>query len=224
LGSRHIRAKERRVYEKEILDGVRVRVFLVLPFKKKETMKKIISLNGEQISYTLKRHPRSKGVRLSVSGECALTVTAPRWVPNYFIERAVKEKEDWILQTFAHFAGKIPPSRLNLNRGALYEKHKEEARGLVVRRLEHFNRFYGLSWNKISIRDQKTRWGSCSKKKNLNFHYKLALVPASLADYVVVHELCHLKEFNHSKKFWELVALAIPDHQARRKELREYRL
>lgn len=187
-------------------------------------MKKTVVLGGTQISYTLKRHPRSKGVRMSVSNERALTVTAPRWVPNYFIERAVKEKEEWILKTFAYFAKKSPLLRSNLDSKALYEKHKEEARRLVLRRLEYFNCVYGLSWNRISIRNQKTRWGSCSKKKNLNFHFKLALVPSELADYVVVHELCHLKEFNHSKKFWELVALAVPDHQEKRKELWKHQL
>lgn len=186
-------------------------------------MKKVISLNGEQISYTLKRHPRSKGVRMSVSGERALTVTAPRWVPNYFIERVVKAKEDWILKTFSLFSRM--PKILSLGeKKVLYEKHKEEARELVSRRLSYFNQFYGFSWNRISIRNQKTRWGSCSKKKNLNFHFKLALVPEALADYVVVHELCHLEEFNHSKKFWALVARTIPDHEACRKELRKNKL
>lgn len=186
-------------------------------------MKKTVVLGGTPIPYTLKRHPRSKGVRMSVSEESALTVTAPRWVPNYFIERAVKEKEEWILKTFAYFA-RSPKALTQRERRALYEKHKEEARELISRRLEYFNNAYGLSWGRVSIRNQKTRWGSCSKKKNLNFHFKLALVPEPLADYVVVHELCHLKEFNHSKKFWELVALTIPDHQARRRELRKHQL
>jgi hypothetical protein len=186
-------------------------------------IQKTITLGGAQIPYTLKRHPRSRGVRMTVSRESALTVTAPRWVPNYFIEKAVKEKEEWLLKTFAHFS-RMPKILSFGAEKVLYKKHKEEARELVFRRIEHFNRFYGFSWNKISIRNQKTRWGSCSKKKNLNFHFKLVLVPEALADYVVVHELCHLKEFNHSKKFWELVALSIPDHQARRKELRKHQL
>ncbi len=106
----------------------------------------------------------------------------------------------------------------------LYKKHKETARSLVVERLEYLNLTYQVSWNQVSIRNQKTRWGSCSKKKNLNFNYKLALVPGHLADYVVAHELCHLQEFNHSKKFWDLVAQTIPDHKERRKELMSWRL
>jgi predicted metal-dependent hydrolase len=185
--------------------------------------KKTILIGDLLVSYTIKRYPRSKGVRMSVSGERGLLVTAPRWVPNYFIERAVKEKEEWLVKTFAYFSC-LPKTKTPRVRKALYKEHKEEARALVLRRLEYFNQFYGLSWNTVSIRNQKTRWGSCSKKKNLNFHYKLALVPEPLADYVVVHELCHLKEFNHSKKFWELVAKTIPDHQSRRKELKKHQL
>lgn len=188
----------------------------------KKTQKTVV-LGGAQIPYALKRHPRSKGVRMSVSGENGLLVTAPRWVPSYFIERALREKEEWLVKTFSYFS-RLPKTKTQGARKALYKEHKEVARGLVLRRLEYFNRFYGLSWNTVSIRNQKTRWGSCSKKKNLSFHYKLALVPEELADYVVVHELCHLKEFNHSKKFWELVAKTVPDHQSRRKELRTHQL
>jgi predicted metal-dependent hydrolase len=106
----------------------------------------------------------------------------------------------------------------------LYKKHKKEARELVLRRLEYFNKFYGFSWNRVAIRNQKTRWGSCSKKKNLNFHFRLALIPEDLADYVVVHELCHLKEFNHSKDFWSLVEQAVPDYQSRRNTLRSHKI
>ncbi len=195
--------------------------FFTTPSRKK--MKKTISLGGEQIPYTLKRHPRSKRVRIGVSAERALTVTAPRWVPNYFIERALKEKEEWILKTFAYFS-RIPQTMSFGGGDALYKKHKEEARELVLHRLEHFNRLYGFSWKAVSVRNQKTRWGSCSRKKSLNFHFRLALVPRELADYVIVHELCHLAEFNHSKKFWELVSRAVPDHKMRRQELRKYRL
>lgn len=180
-------------------------------------MIKTVLLRGERFSYTIKRHPRSKSVRIRVSGEKKISVTAPRWTPAYFIEGILKRKEDWIFKTFASF----PLSRLNLDHGVLYKKHKEAARRLVWRRLEHFNQFYGFSWNAVSIRNQKTRWGSCSKKHNLNFHYKLALLSEELADYVVVHELCHLKEFNHSQDFWDLVALTIPDHKERRKALRK---
>ncbi len=102
-----------------------------------------------------------------------------------------------------------------------YEEYRERARGMVVRKVEEFNRAYGFEIGKISIRNQSSRWGSCSKKGNLSFNYKIALIPERLADYIVVHEICHIGEFNHSKNFWALVAKTIPDFHERKKELRK---
>ena len=101
-----------------------------------------------------------------------------------------------------------------------YLKYKNQALDLVKNKLEHFNQFYNFKYNKVTVRNQSTRWGSCSKSGNINFNYKLALLSESLVDYVVVHELCHLGEFNHSKKFWDLVARTVPDYKERRQELR----
>jgi predicted metal-dependent hydrolase len=91
---------------------------------------------------------------------------------------------------------------------------KEEsmkAKALVHERLAFFNQHYGYSINKIAIRNQKTRWGSCSSKGNLNFNYKIIYLPPEAQDYLIVHELVHLKEFNHSKRFWDLVLETIPN-------------
>ncbi|MDO8521292.1 MAG: DUF45 domain-containing protein [bacterium] len=103
-----------------------------------------------------------------------------------------------------------------------YRKHKETARAFVHHKLKEKNTHYALSFGKVAIRNQRTRWGSCSKKGNLNFHYRIIELPEHLADYLIVHELCHLKEFSHSKKFWSLVAETIPDHKARRKALKRH--
>ncbi len=100
-------------------------------------------------------------------------------------------------------------------------RYKETARLLVHQRIQHFNQIYQFKFNRIAIRNQRTRWGSCSKKGNLNFNYKIVLLPLHLADYIIVHEVCHLGEFNHSQKFWDLVARTIPDHKERRKELKK---
>jgi len=108
--------------------------------------------------------------------------------------------------------------------GADYKKHKEEARELIMSRLEHFAYPYGFSYGKVSIRNQITRWGSCSKQGNLNFNYRLIHLPLELLDYVVVHELCHLVEFNHGRKFWDLVARAIPDYKELRRRLKATRI
>ena len=107
----------------------------------------------------------------------------------------------------------------------LYEMNKEAARTLVMERIGHFMNHYGpkhgISIGRIAIRNQKSRWGSCSKKGNLNFNYKLVFMPAHICDYIIVHEICHIKEFNHGRGFWSLVAETVPDWRARRSDLRK---
>jgi predicted metal-dependent hydrolase len=100
--------------------------------------------------------------------------------------------------------------------------YKENARALVHARVQHFNTHYQVVVGRITIRNQKSRWGSCSARRNLNFNYKIVLLPKELQDYVIVHELCHLKEMNHSDRFWNLVAETIPTWETLRKQLKKY--
>lgn len=100
-----------------------------------------------------------------------------------------------------------------------YAKHKELARKFTHEKLEEFNHHYGFFWGRVAIRNQRSRWGSCSKKGNLNFNYRIINLPTPLAEYIIVHELCHLRELNHSKRFWALVSQTIPDHAKRRRAL-----
>jgi len=99
-------------------------------------------------------------------------------------------------------------------------QYKEAARELAKSRIAYYNELYHFAVSRISIKNTKSRWGSCSKKGNLNFSYKIVLLPLELADYVIVHELCHLGEFNHSRRFWALVAKALPNHVALRKRFK----
>jgi predicted metal-dependent hydrolase len=101
-----------------------------------------------------------------------------------------------------------------------YKENKDLARKIAMERLEYFNQFYQYKIGKVFIRNQKSRWGSCSSKGNLNFNYKIALLAPELLDYIIVHELCHLGEMNHSKNFWALVAKTVPDFKERKKKIR----
>lgn len=100
-----------------------------------------------------------------------------------------------------------------------YLEYKEISRKIVHERVTYFSNYYNVSVNRIAIRNSRSRWGSCSKKGNLNFNYKIALLTQELIDYVIVHELCHLLEFNHSPNFWAHVSRAVPNHKFLRKEL-----
>lgn len=97
---------------------------------------------------------------------------------------------------------------------------KSRAVALATARCSHYAALYGLRYAKIAIRAQKKRWGSCSSRGTLSFNYKIAALPAHLADYIVAHEICHLREMNHSPRFWALVAESHPNYRQLRLELR----
>jgi len=101
----------------------------------------------------------------------------------------------------------------------VYLANKERALDFVYARVALYNEIYNFNFNRISVKNQKTRWGSCSEKGNLNFNYRIVLLPIEMADYIIVHELCHLGELNHSPKFWNLVARAMPNYLEIRKRL-----
>ncbi len=98
---------------------------------------------------------------------------------------------------------------------------RKAAKELIPKRVDYYAQRMGVTYNRIFIREQKTRWGSCSSKGNLNFNWKLMLMPSEVLDYIVVHELAHRKEFNHSPKFWAVVEKELPDYKERKKVLKK---
>lgn len=175
--------------------------------------------NGQILSFELRRSLRTSRLRLIVYPGGRLVVSVPYLASRRRIEAALAEKAGWIEEKL-RLMKKVPLSLTRTGTRRDFLKHKAAALALVKERLEHFNAFYGFRYGKITIRDQKSRWGSCSKKGNLSFNYRLALMPPRLADYVIVHELCHRGRFDHSPAFWRLVGQTIPDYAARRAELK----
>lgn len=182
-------------------------------------MKKRIQLHKKKVEYTLKVSNRAERMRLAIYCDGAFVVTVPQAMNEGLIEKFIIEKSQWILDKMDYFKS-ISGFVFKSNKGD-YLKYKDDALALAEERVAHFNRIYKYRFNRINIKDQKTRWGSCSRKGNLNFNYKIALLPSRLADYIIVHELCHLGQFNHSRKFWNLVARTIPDYLDIKKELRQ---
>jgi len=186
---------------------------------KKKSVTQQITIGDRTIEYVSKVGRRSRNLRLAVYVDGRLVVTRPYWLSAAAARRFVSEKADWLLARLDKLQ-KSPQSLLASNNRADYLARREEARRLVTARLENFNKVYDFKYQAISIRNQATRWGSCSRKGNLNFNYRLLDLPPRVADYIVVHELCHLKEFNHSANFWALVARTLPDYKELRKRMR----
>lgn len=188
-------------------------------------MKHSVLLDGKEIFYTVRKHHLAKRMLLRVTPNREIVVTTPRRMPHFLVTTMLRLNAGAVLEAIARFEKRGIPT-LEISQGAdrkKYETHKEKARQLAHERLVALNMHYGFTYKRISIRCQRTRWGSCSKKGNLNFNYKIALMPPHLVDYIIVHELCHLGAFNHSPAFWRLVAQTVPDHKAIRQELRNFR-
>lgn len=181
-------------------------------------MKKIFELDQRTIEYTHRTNRRSKRIRLAIHPGGEIIVTTPPRVPDDFIHKFFYRKSKWILSKLDYLQ-KFPVQSPSVT-AKEYREYKAKALDIVKDRLAHFNTFYGFKHGAITIKNHKTMWGSCSRQGNLNFNYRIALVPQRFSDYVIVHELCHLQEFNHSQRFWALVGRTIPDHKIIRKELK----
>ena len=156
-------------------------------------------------------------IRISRTG--VVSVTKPKKISIDLAEAFIVKKKDWIIEKLAYV--KTLPQPVPKMTRAEYVQLKERAYEIVEKRVKHFNQFYNFSYKNISIKNQKTRWGSCSSQKNLNFNCKIALLDEELVDYIVVHELCHLGQMNHSSKFWSLVAQTIPEYKKHHVALRK---
>jgi predicted metal-dependent hydrolase len=134
------------------------------------------------------------------------------------IERVLEAHRGWVE---AELARQVP--RLGLERLMVSEaESRRAARELVGMVADEEAAALGVSFRRVEIRDQRTRWGSCSSLGTLSFNWRLVLAPFEVLDYVVVHELCHLRQPNHSPRFWELVASRRPEWRLQREWLRDF--
>ena len=120
------------------------------------------------------------------------------------------------------FRGGQSAGRTRLSRRSSSDSASRKAAKEIIRaRVKHWGSVLNLEYGRVFVKDQRTLWGSCSGKRNLNFNWRLAAAPPEVLDYVIVHELCHLREMNHSKRFWGLVNGFCPDYKARKKWLKD---
>lgn len=174
------------------------------------------------MDYILRRLSRSRRITLSVNSKGKVRVTAPKLVPKSVIEKFVKTKHGWIEEVLKKLEA-VTKSEFS---GPKYSYHANKARAkkVIVERVKYFAGLHGFSFKRISIKNTSSRWGSCSTNDNLNFNYKLIFLSERLLEYVVVHELCHLRHHNHSASFWAEVGNILPDYRVRERELKKYRL
>ena len=167
---------------------------------------------------------RRKSLAIEITPELQVVVRTPARMPVREIDAFVKEKDDWIREHLQQMAEK-KRLREQYRELALSEEELQElatqAMTLIPQKVRYYAQIIGVTYGRITIRNQRTRWGSCSGKGNLNFNCLLLLMPEEVLDYVVVHELCHRKEMNHSARFWEEVEKILPDYRQRRKWLKD---
>ena len=186
-------------------------------------MQREFTLCGKVVSYTLKLSSRARKVSATVYPNGALVVSVPKHLTESAAQRFLREKQNWVLKNLAK-AESSPVIVLPNHKGRQYALLRRSAELFIERAILQFNVLYHFSYNTVRVRNVRRQWGSCSAKKNLSFSYKLILLPEELAHYIVVHELCHLKEMNHSHAFWHLVERAFPHYRRLEKELRSYQL
>ena len=169
------------------------------------------------------RYAQRKSLSLHLLPDGQLEVRAPLGFPKEQIALFVAAHLDWIAkqqsrqQAQQALAASVP----KLTEAELLKLYAQ-AKAILPPKVEFWAKAMGVSYGRITIRCQKTRWGSCSASGNLNFNCLLVLAPEAVQDYIVVHELCHRKQMNHSAAFWEAVAQYFPNYKAAKAWLKEH--
>lgn len=154
---------------------------------------------------------------LQVKRDGSVLVRAPFRTSEKVIKDFVFSHTEWINKKQELVKNAHVPENFTENEAKIL---KERIKNIIEPILEKYSKAMGVSYEKLSINSAKTRFGSCSSRKTLNFSYRLALYPYEAIEYVCVHELAHLTEMNHSKKFWAIVEKYLPDYKERKKLLK----
>ena len=166
---------------------------------------------------------KRKTMSLEVTKELIVLVRAPYFVPQKEIEQFVESKTLWIEKSLAKMKQRKEETKSVEHLSNEEIRHlANEALAVIPDKVAYYAEKIGVTYGRITIRNQKTRWGSCSGKGNLNFNCLLMLTPERVLDYVIVHELCHRKEMNHSERFWKEVEKVMPDYKEQREWLKEH--
>ena len=161
----------------------------------------------------IEKSKRAKHLSISISNCARIRVAVPMFITFNQAEKFTYSKVSWLRKNL---------SKMKTNKIKLDKPNKEIARKILTKRLNDLCDKYNFSYNRLFIRNQKTRWGSCSGQNNINLNAKLILLPNELIDYVLLHELVHTRIKNHSKEFWDSLDNLILDSKKKHKELNNY--
>lgn len=164
-----------------------------------------------------------KTLSIQIDGKGQVIARAPMHMPESDIRKFIQEKENWIEK---HLQKRQREQAVLQEEGKFKKQELERLANLAVKvipqKVAYYARLMNVTYGRVAIRNQKTRWGSCSREGNLNFNCLLMMAPPEVLDYVVVHELCHRLEMNHSARFWAQVEKVMPDYKKHRKWLKEH--
>lgn len=179
-------------------------------------------INGEKVIINIIKSKR-KSIGLEIRGDGSIVVRTPGFLSEYMICEFVEKHRNWIEEKRKH----IIERNRNADRirfpeyNSLSAEDKALIREKYLERVNHYSKIMGVEINRLTIRNQRTRWGSLSSRKNMNLNYRLYYMPQELLDYVVVHELSHVRHMNHSKEFWNEVGKYYPEYRRERKRLKD---
>lgn len=157
-------------------------------------------------------------ISLQIRSDGTVLVRAPKRMSQRQVDAFVESKKDWLTKHLQ----RLPSERPTVLTQTELEALKKQAKSDLESRVKRFAPLVDVTYGRVTVRAQKTRWGSCSAKGNLNFNCLLMLTPDAVRDYVVVHELCHRRHLDHSASFWAAVSRVMPNWQQHRRWLREH--
>lgn len=185
------------------------------------TKYQIITIRNSILVKIKRSNRKTLGLEVKPTGEVLARV--PMYVSDRDIKKFIDSHKKWIIEKCSLV--KAREKHKSVTTFPPYDefsrKERDEIKEKITQRVQYYSLKMDVTCNRVSVRNQKTRWGSCSSKGNLNFNYRLFYLPEELLDYVVVHELAHRRHMNHSKDFWQEVKRFFPDYKKCRKQLKE---
>jgi predicted metal-dependent hydrolase len=203
-----------------------------------ERAPRLVLIDGETITVRVRESTRARRLRVTVAPRRPVEAVVPRRVTDGQLDRFLAEQRPWIARKLQEFAARQPQLGLDWpgvvwvalepriapsdDPAAIERWYRQEARRRIAAVAEREARLLRVGYQRIGVRDPRTRWGSCSARGNLSFSWRLVIAPAEVLEYVVVHELCHLRELNHSQRFYRLLDDTRPGWRVQSDWLRDF--